>query len=570
MGVSKPKNSDLFFFTSVVWNGLLSNGYVVLLFVLILFSLFCSCIFEAHADDHFSRLSKALEKSAEASPVSSYILFYTLHLLFGWIHNHLFYTNIHFLKSVLYRYLMTMYLNCHPKSFDGVGTGKICSIIHRQVDSLIFLLKNVFLRLFYNLAYISLFIIGLHKDKSLELSTKVMFVSLLALVVLFICYNCYVAYIYKKRLIDAEHTNSHALLDIFKNMAIVKAFNNESFEVSKFNSLMGTQILLGYTFYFFETVFMVSFKVLLLAGLLVPIQVASNTCINPHAIYQFFVTFNSFKRKVNGLKDCIYKVFDKFIDTSASSMVNIILVDRIKKTELLSRKSLNISFDNAAIHLDGKLIFAHFSLEIPFGTKVAITGRNGAGKSTIIKALLGMVDYSGEMLIDGKPIRRIDEKALRDMISYVPQDPHLFNTTVMDNLKYGRKISDEEVVQKCIECGVHDVFRGLENGYSTTVGESAKHISGGQAQIINFMRAIIKDAPIVLLDEPTSNLDHNTSSFILSAVFNTLKNKTVFFSTHNPHHLVKFDIILNINEKRVRVYNGYAEFVADPKHEFKL
>ncbi|ELA42715.1 uncharacterized protein VICG_00030 [Vittaforma corneae ATCC 50505] len=574
MSISKPKNSDLAFFTSVVWNGLLGNRHVILIFILILFSLFCSCVFEAYADDHFSNLSKTLEKGTEDSPIFSYVLFYTLHLLFGWIHNHLFYTNIHFLKSVLYRYLMKMYLNCHPKSFDNVGTGKICSIIHKQVDSLIFLLKNVFLRLVYNLAYISLFIIRLYKDKKLELSTKIVFVSLLAFVALFICYNCHIAYIYKKRLIDVEHTNSHALLDIFKNMTVVKAFNNESFEISKFNSLMGDQISFGYTFYFFESLFMVCFKILLLIGLLVPIHIANldanNPFINPHAIYQFFVTFNSFKRKISGLKDCIYKVFDKFIDTSASSTINVILVDKIRKTELITGQTLDISFENTAIYLDGKLIFDHFSLEIPFGTKIAITGRNGAGKSTIIKALLGLIDYNGEMLIDGKSIRKIDEKTLHDAISYVPQEPHLFNTTVMDNLKYGKNISDEEVVQKCIECGVHSIFKNLEKGYLTIVGESAKNISGGQAQIINFMRAIIKDAPIFLLDEPTSNLDYSTSNFIVSTVFNILKDKTVFLSTHNPQHLLKFDKILNINEKKIRVYNGYKEFAADPKYEFKL
>lgn len=566
------KPSDLNFFILIVKNSLLKDRKTIFILSSIVISLFCSCIFETLADNRFSKLSLALEKNDKSNPILDYLGFYSLHLLFGWMHNHLFCTNIHYLKSVIYKYLIQRYLDCNSKSISSVGTGKLCSIINKQVDSLIFLLKNVLLKLFYTLSYVYLFFIFLYKNTELETNTKLVFVGIFAISLLYIFTTCFIAYRYKKKLIDTEHSNSHALLDIIKNMTIIKVFNNKFFEISKFNKLMSTQISLGYTFYTFECLFMVGFKILLLSALLIPLQLVRFGVLDFHVIYSFFTNFGFFKRRINELKDCTYTVFDLFIDTLAHSTINTMPSNNINviNSENLISKTPSLVFNNLGISLDEKLIFDHFSYIIPFGSKVAITGINGAGKSTIIKSILGMIEYNGEILINDKEIKRIREDSLHNAFSYVPQEPHLFNITVMDNLKYGNNISDTEIIKKCIDCGVHKIFKSLENGYYTIVGENSKNISGGQAQIINFMRAVIKDSPIFLLDEPTSNLDHKTSNFIISTIFNILKNRTVIFSTHNPHHLVNFDIILNINENKIRVYDGYKDFISDPEYENKL
>jgi len=584
---SIKEKSDFIFFLDIIRHGLLRTHRMAVIFSLIVLLVILSCACEAFADIF---RKDAINHPSDSTTVMLYVYLYFFHWIFGWVHNTLFYSNIHLMKSLIYQHLMKMYLNCHPSSFSAVGTGKICSIIHRQADAVTFFLRNVVLELLYNISYLIVFFTGLIKNGNAPLLVWAVFAGLFILASLHTCYMCSVLLDKKRKLINTEHCNSHALLDIFRNLTVVNAFNTESAEIGRYNSLMQKQVKQGEEFYLSETFQNAMFKSLLFVCGISPwlysltgnrrISDAStfpgsapvdSLMIVPAAkIIGYFTDFSSFKGKLSALKNSIYMLFDRFVETSASSAMAIAVeADTSNKSLMLLQDELEIKFDGAAIHIDNVLVFSEFSLVVPFGRKIAITGRNGAGKSTIIKALLGMLDYTGDITVGGKPLAELNRKALHGAISYVPQEPSLFNTTVMANLKYGRSVSDEEVVKRCIECGVHKMFLGLEHGYNTIVGESASNISGGQAQMINFMRAVIRDAPIFLLDEPTSNLDNYTSNLLLSIVFTVLDKKTVFFSTHNPAQLPRFEQILNINEKRIGVYT-YEEFVGESNYGDKL
>lgn len=588
------KNSDFAVFQAIIREGLLKNRQMAATFALIAAFVTLSCVFEVYADN-FKK--DAMKHPEDITTVTAYICLYSIHWMFGWLHNRLFYSNLHFMKSLIYQHLMEKYLSCPHTSFGAVGTGKICSIIHKQADAVTFLLKNAVLELFYNVFYLVFFFVNLAFDVTISLGIKGVFAGLLVGAALHTCYMCYVLLDKKRRLIYTEHTNSHALLDIFRNVTVVKTFNNETSEIGRYHMLMRKQVSEGEAFYSFETSQNALFKSVLFICAVAPwiytvvgsrrtaygdpadkgaggalLEQVGGTDLSLTAVREivgYFNQFCSFKGKVTGLKNCVYVIFDKFVDSSATSVINVQPASTPNRTLKLPPSDLEIRFSNAAIYIDDMLIFNDFSLLVPFGRKIAITGRNGAGKSTIIKTLLGMLAHCGEITMGGMPLPELSTQALHNAISYVPQEPSLFNTTVIENLKYGRRISDEEVIKRCIECGVHQMFVNLEHGYQTVVGEGATSISGGQAQMINFMRAVIKNAPIFLLDEPTSNLDNYTSNLLLSIVFTMLRDKTVFFSTHNPAHLQRFDQILNINERRVGVYT-YEEFVADPEHGNKL
>lgn len=569
----KDENPNLKLFGSLILNGILWNRAIMILFTLILISLSASCYFESTADEVFSTLGKKLEEKSVISSLTRYSFYYTLHLVFGWLHNYLFYTNVHFIKLLTYKYLMKRYMNTNLENFNQTGTGKTYSVIHKQTESTVFLLKNVILKLFYTLTYMVLFFKNMMADKTLDGSIKLAYLIVLMILLATIALSCWLSYIYKTKLIQAEHSNSHTLVNIFMNLSVVKAFNNEDSEIKRFEKQMAPEMALGYKFYFLKTLSDVIFKLMLFLFLVLPVFLSKASDINIFNSYKllflYFTMFSSFKRKINQLRKCIHSISDKFIDTHASS-VAIKISNPERKPMKLENSPESIMFEKLSISLCNKLVFNNFSMTVNAGDKIAITGRNGAGKSTIIKALLGMTRYQGSILINGMEISKIDEKSLREMISYVPQDPHLFNTTVMDNLKYGKNISDEDVIQTCMRCGVHDIFKNLENGYFTVIGENAKNISGGQAQMINFMRAVIKDAPIFLLDEPTSNLDYAISNILLDKVFSVLKSKTVFFSTHCPYHLPCFDKIINVSDKTAKVFQGYAEFKKDPSFEAKF
>ncbi|KAM0680793.1 hypothetical protein GINT2_001067 [Glugoides intestinalis] len=569
-------------FRHIVLNGLFRNTHVAFLFLVTLLALCFSCYFEVKADSMLSKLSKTLQKEDEKNPIIQYALLYVLHVLFGWTHNHIFDTNIHYFKALIYQYLLEIYLKTTPRSFKKLGTGKTCSIIHKQADSVIFVLKYALIDLFYMSAYMVLFFKDLYSREDIYFEMKIVFCMLFAGFIIFVAGSCYMTCSHRLNLIEAEHTNSHALLDIIRNEMIVKTFNKEQHETQKFAKIMKLQVSFGRSLYGLTTLFNVLFKLMLFISLITPLFLLNCSLFNnrlnkhfyinidTHSAYMFFIIFNIFKRKINGLKDCIYKIFEKFIDSSSSTELIVLQSNEEKDSSYTCQSIPNILFQNVVVHFDEKLIFSEFNMRINPGEKIAITGCNGVGKSTIIKALLGMIDYRGSIYFNDTSLSTITDRVLHDMISYVPQEPNLFNMSVIDNLKYGKNTTNAEVLEACIACDVHHIFKGLSNGYETIVGENAKNVSGGQAQLINFMRAVIKDAPIFLFDEPTSNLDFATSNLIINKIFTVLKDKTVLLSTHNPSHLQNFDRIINVRDKKISFFNGYEEFKKDKNFEFRI
>lgn len=569
-------------FRNVVFNGLLRNKHVAILFFITLLSLCFSCYFEVKADNMLSKLSKTIQKEEEKKPVVQYAFLYILHIVFGWTHNHIFDTNIHFFKALIYQYLLEVYLKTTQYGFKRLETGKVCSIIHKQADSVIFVLKYALIELFYMSAYMVLFFKDLYSRDDIYVEMKFVFCILFLGFVLFMAGSCYMTRSHRLNLIEAEHTNSHALLDIIRNVMIVKTFNKQQYETKKFGKLMKPQVLFGRSLYSLTTLFNVLFKLMLFISLITPILLLKYSLFNSnvsspfyikidtHSAYMFFITFSIFKRKINGLKDCIYKIFERFIDSSSSTALTVLPSSENKDASYICQSVPSIIFKTVDVRFEEKVIFSEFNMQIKPGEKIAITGCNGVGKSTIIKALLGMVDYKGSIFFNETCISTITEKVLHEMISYVPQEPNLFNMSVIENLKYGKDITSDNVLEACIACDVHHIFKNLSNGYETVVGENAKNISGGQAQLINFMRAVIKDAPIFLFDEPTSNLDFATSNLIIKKIFTILKDKTVLLSTHNPNHLQNFDRIINVRDKKISIFNSYEEFKNDENFEFRI
>lgn len=556
--------------TDIIFKGILSEYFSILIFTLILISLGVSCYYESSADTIFDDFVQIQKEVINISLSKLYIRHYIFHMIFGWLHNFLFYSYSQYMKSLIYKFLLKKYLKLNVVDFSSIGTGKISSSIHKQADSTIFFLSNILLNFFYSIFYMGLFFIKIYRSNKLTFWLKMLFVIVFIAILLLIMLSCFISFKHKSVLLKAEHSNSHALLDILRNFTIVKAFNREKYELHKFEDQMKSQINLGFVFYKFETLTNLMFKMLLFSCLMTvilsksfPLQLTSNNQI----FFVFLGLFIRFRKHINVIRDSIFKINDKFVE-SVTCELNSIPTENSKV--IVSGSTAKIDFADTSIHYDSNLVFSNLNISINQGDKIAITGRNGVGKSTIMKSLMGMQSYEGEILINGISISEINEASLREFISYVPQEPNLFDTTVMDNLKYGRDISDEEVFRKCEECGVHSMFKGLENGYMTIVGENCKNISGGQAQMINFMRAYIKDAPIFLLDEPTSALDYSTSKKLMDMVFDHLKHKIVMLTTHNPTHLNRFDKVINIFSNQAVVYQTPESFLNDNSFEYKM
>jgi ATP-binding cassette subfamily B protein len=200
-----------------------------------------------------------------------------------------------------------------------------------------------------------------------------------------------------------------------------------------------------------------------------------------------------------------------------------------------------------------KYVFRNFNLKIVPGESVAIIGQIGSGKTTLIKLLLKLNNYnSGKILIDNQEIRNFDEDLIRYYISYVPQNPKLFNRSVYDNMVYGiNNIKHEDVTNLLKKFKVETMFNSLRDGLKTNVGKNGEKVSGGQRQIIFLIRCILRNNKIIILDEPTSSLDTHSREYIFNIVRELIKDKTFIVITHDLELLKIVHRVLEFKEGKI-------------------
>lgn len=214
----------------------------------------------------------------------------------------------------------------------------------------------------------------------------------------------------------------------------------------------------------------------------------------------------------------------------------------------------SIRFRNVSFSYRGERILKDFSLEIRKGEKVGIVGPSGAGKSTIINLLLRFYDPdSGSIEIDGVDIRKIKLSSLRNLIGVVLQDALVLGGTVRENILYGNlNASDEDVLRASLKARAHEFIVQLEHGYDTDVGEGGCRLSGGQRQRIAIARAFLKNPPILVFDEATSNLDPESERYILEAISQIEADKTVIIVAHSLRMVKDLDRIVVIADGEVQ------------------
>ncbi len=205
------------------------------------------------------------------------------------------------------------------------------------------------------------------------------------------------------------------------------------------------------------------------------------------------------------------------------------------------------------------------SFEAPPGKKVAIVGPSGAGKSTILNLLLRFWDYQhGEIRLGGYDLRRYPPDEVRRMLSVVSQQTHLFNGSIRENLLLAwPEATDADLIAAARQAQIHDFIQGLPQGYETWIGEQGLRLSGGERQRLAIARAILKDAPILILDEATANLDPLTEQALLQTIYALTENKTTLMITHRLTRLEQMDHILVLQAGQVVEQGRHQDLLSD-------
>ena len=237
----------------------------------------------------------------------------------------------------------------------------------------------------------------------------------------------------------------------------------------------------------------------------------------------------------------------------------------VRPKEKSNLPNLDIFLENVHFAYEEKEVLKGIDLTIPQGKITAFVGPSGSGKSTIAKLIASFWDVTGGLItIGGKSVKEITTDQLNDLISYVSQDNYLFNDTVRNNIRMGRTgASDDEVEQIAKASGCHEFIMNLEHGYETVVGGAGGHLSGGERQRIAIARAMLKDAPIVILDEATSYTDPENEAVVQEAISRLTKGKTLIVIAHRLSTITDSDQIVVVNKGLIQAKGTHEELLRE-------
>ena len=254
------------------------------------------------------------------------------------------------------------------------------------------------------------------------------------------------------------------------------------------------------------------------------------------------------------------------VTTIVGEVAEVLSGEDMRRPETAERLPVDNSIElkNVRFAYRDKEVLHGVSLRVEPGTVNALVGPSGSGKSTIARLIASLWDVKdGAIELGGVDIRQLPLKDCTDRIAYVSQDNYLFDLTVMDNIRMGRKgASDEDVIAASKACGCHEFIMGLENGYQTVCGASGGHLSGGERQRISIARAMLKDAPVIILDEATSYTDPENEAVIQSALARLVQGKTLIVIAHRLSTIADADQIIVVNQGQIEAAGTQAELLA--------
>ncbi len=352
---------------------------------------------------------------------------------------------------------------------------------------------------------------------------------------------------------EADSTTNSRAVDSLLNFETVKYFNNEGFEATRYDrdlanwekarrknrlslfALNGGQACI---IAIAMTAMMANAAFGVINGAM---TIGDFVLINAFTM-QIFMPLNFLGfvyREIRGSLANIDKLFSLLAQTSA--------INDNPDAEHLKTSHPTIAFNSVSFAYDEKRpILANISFTVPAGAKVAVVGESGAGKSTLMKLLFRFYDPNqGDISIDGKNIRDVTQQSLRAHIGIVPQDTVLFNTTLLENIRYGKPDASIEEINHVIQLAhLENFVAKLPDKLETMVGERGLKLSGGEKQRVAIARALLKGAPIMIFDEATSSLDSTSEGAILSALRDAAKGHTSLVIAHRLSTVVDADKIL--------------------------
>ena len=451
--------------------------------------------------------------------------------------------------------------------------GEINTILHKDVDNMSLVVGHMWSRMFGDFLIAAVVFVGL---ASIDFKLSIIMAVSVPIALIFL-------YLIIKQSEKIENQNNSALLDMVslfveyvRGIPVLKSFsNNKSLD----NELMNKTKKFGETskaasrfkakqLSIFGFLLDIGYLVLLIAGAILVIKGSLDVL---HFII-FAVISKEFYKPFASMEQH-YMYYVSAVD-SYERLSRILYADVIPdKVNGIVPKDNDIAFENIDFSYEkDEFKMEKLSFSIAEKTMTALVGESGSGKTTITNLLLRFYDvHKGKITLGGTDIRDIPYDELLDRISIVMQNVQLFDNTIEENIRVGKKgATKEEIIEAAKKARIHDFIMSLPKGYETDIGENGGLLSGGQRQRISIARAFLKDAPILILDEMTSNVDPVNESLIQDAITELAKNRTVLVVAHHLKTIQKADQILVFQKGNLLEKGKHGELLDKDGYYTKL
>ena len=451
--------------------------------------------------------------------------------------------------------------------------GEINTILHKDVDNMSLVVGHMWSRMFGDFLIGAVVFVGL---ANIDIKLALIMAVSVPIALIFL-------YLTIKQSERIENQNNSALLDMVslfveyvRGIPVLKSFsNNKSLD----NELMNKTKKFGETskaasrfkakqLSIFGFLLDIGYLVLLIAGAILVIKGSLdvlNFIIFAVISKEFYKPFASMEQH--------YMYYVSAVD-SYERLSKILYADVIPdKVNGIIPKDNDIAFENIDFSYEkDEFKMENLNFSIAEKTMTALVGESGSGKTTITNLLLRFYDvHKGKITLGGIDIRDIPYDELLDRISIVMQNVQLFDNTIEENIRVGKKeATKEEIIEAAKKARIHDFIMSLPKGYETDIGENGGILSGGQRQRISMARAFLKDAPILILDEMTSNVDPVNESLIQDAITELAKNRTVLVVAHHLKTIQKADQILVFQKGNLLEKGKHGELLAKNGYYTKL
>jgi ATP-binding cassette subfamily B protein len=465
----------------------------------------------------------------------------------------------------VFKHLHTLDLEFHLNR----RTGGLSRDIERGTNGINFLLRFMVFNIVPTFIEIGLVVVLLGWRYSIWFALIVM--------VAVVCYVAFSIYAterrtqYIRKANEAESRSSSRAVDSLLNFETVKYFGNEQYEAQCYDSeLEGWQVARRQNR--LSLFALNAGQALIIAAAMTAAMVLAASHVQSGLMtLGDFVLINAFMMQIFMPLNFLGFVYREM----KGSMANIeamfallrkqaTILDTADAPDLQVREG-NIEFENLSFDYNSERpILTNINFKLAAKQKLAVVGSSGAGKSTLLKLLFRFYDASGgRILIDGQDIKTVNQHSLRSALGIVPQDTVLFNTSIRENIRYGRiDASDEDILEAIRMAHLSDFIARLPKGLDTLVGERGLKLSGGEKQRVAIARALLKQSPIMIFDEATSSLDSSSERLILEAIRDIAREHTMLVIAHRLSTIVDADHILVLDQGEIVEQGSHSELLA--------